>query len=343
MRPAAAAAPAEAAAPAPTAPADLRRRWHHQGRSADPGPRRQRSHPAARSRAQPRSCPTRTPGAHGPDGRGRHPDPGQAGHRRVPSAAEEKAATNGHRQPSTATAANGTVRQGRQRSTPRSTAAPPSRRQAASPKATKAARTPTPPRPRRTPRPPRRRRAPRPTPKADAKAGGRRGRRRAGRQGSSQGRREADAADGRGTPPSRSVRRPACRSASRAPPGSPSTASSRTPRPRAQDATPDKSGAKSDAPAAKGGRLSWLPGRAKAAAEAARPRPRPRPTSPARCRPTCRPGWTTAPRSSRPASPARSASAAPATEGRVCGAGRRGASPRPRSPRPPRSTCPRSG
>jgi hypothetical protein len=37
----------------------------------------------------------------------------------------------------------------------------------------------------------------------------------------------------------------------------------------AQEAAPDSSGAKSDAPAAKGGRLSWLPGRAKAAAEAA--------------------------------------------------------------------------
>jgi hypothetical protein len=37
----------------------------------------------------------------------------------------------------------------------------------------------------------------------------------------------------------------------------------------AQDAATDKSGTKSDAPAAKGGRLSWLPGR-KAAAEAAR-------------------------------------------------------------------------
>jgi signal transduction histidine kinase len=38
----------------------------------------------------------------------------------------------------------------------------------------------------------------------------------------------------------------------------------------AQEAAPDTSGAKSDAPAAKGGRLNWLPGRAKAAAEAAR-------------------------------------------------------------------------
>ncbi|KRF29210.1 hypothetical protein ASG91_06400 [Phycicoccus sp. Soil802] len=37
-----------------------------------------------------------------------------------------------------------------------------------------------------------------------------------------------------------------------------------------QDATPDKGAGKADLPAARGGRLSWLPGRAKAAAEAAR-------------------------------------------------------------------------